>query len=88
MQNFARGGLASSYEPNLEDEYQEGLNLNDYLIEEVATAPLPITPMPNSQVILSQASGNNIMATGLTPTESALLTEEEKIMRLKQRGLA
>jgi len=87
-QNFARGGLASSYEPNLEDEYQEGLNLNDYLIEEVATAPLPITPMPNSQVILSQASGNNIMATGLTPTESALLTEEEKIMRLKQRGLA
>jgi len=37
---------------------------------------------------LSQASGNNVMTNGLTPTENALLSEEEKIIRLRQRGLA
>jgi hypothetical protein len=75
-------------EGGMVEESSNGLDINDYLIPEVQTPPLPIQPMPNASVILSQASGNNIMATGLTPTESALLTEEEKIMRLKQRGLA
>jgi hypothetical protein len=63
------------------------LNLEDYLIPEVETPPLPIQPMPNAQVLQPQAPGN-IMQNGLTATENALLSEEEKIIRLKQRGLA
>jgi hypothetical protein len=85
------------------------LNINDYLLPEVQTPPLPIQPMPNAQVLQPQAPGNlmasgltpmpnpqvlqpqapgNLMASGLTPIENALLSEEEKMIRLKQRGMA
>jgi DNA-binding ferritin-like protein len=84
-QTFAQGGLA--YTPNLEEVDQTGIDLNDYLIPEVQTPPLPLQPMPNAQVIQPQAPGN-IMATGLTPVENALLSDEEKQIRLRQRGLA
>ena len=50
---------------------------------------LPNTPMPNQQVIqtaMMPASG--VMNQGLTATENALLSEEEKQIRLRQRGLA
>jgi hypothetical protein len=53
------------------------------------TPPLPDTPMPNQQVIqtaMMPASG--VMNQGLTATENALLSEEEKQIRLRQRGLA
>jgi hypothetical protein len=83
-QTFAQGGLA--YTPNLEEVDQTGIDLNDYLIPEVQTPPLPLQPMPNAQVIQPQAPGN-IMATGLTPVENALLSDEEKQIRLRQRGL-
>jgi len=43
--------------------------------------------MPSAQVLQPQASGN-IMNTGLTPVENALLSDEEKQIRLRQRGLA
>ena len=65
------------------------IELSDY-IQPAATvnvAPLPPQPMPNAQVLQPQAPGN-MMASGLTPVENALLSEEEKMMRLKQRGLA
>ena len=87
-QTFAEGGIAK-YEPNLEEVDQEGLDLNDYLLEDINIASLPQTPMPNPQVVqnpMQQASG--VTATGLTPTENALLSEEEKQIRLRQRGLA
>ena len=84
-QAFAEGGPA--YKPNLEEVDQTGIDLNDYLIPEVQTPPLPLQPMPNAQVIQPQAPGN-IMATGLTPVENALLSDEEKQIRLRQRGLA
>jgi hypothetical protein len=84
-QTFAQGGLA--YIPNLEEVDQTGIDLNDYLIPKVQTPPLPIQPMPNAQVIQPQAPGN-IMNTGLTPVENALLSDEEKQIRLRQRGLA
>jgi len=45
--------------------------------------------MPNANVIQTaqmQAPGN--MNQGLTPAENALLSEEEKQIRLRQRGLA
>ena len=54
-----------------------------------ASLPLPQQPMPSQQVIQTaqnQALGN--MNQGLTPIENALLSEEEKQIRLRQRGLA
>jgi hypothetical protein len=53
------------------------------------TPPLPSTPMPDQQVIqtaMMPASG--VMNQGLTATENALLSEEEKQIRLRSRGLA
>jgi len=51
----------------------------------VSQAPLPEQPMPNPQIVASQP---NVMQTGLTPTEQALLSEEEKVLKLRQRGLS
>ena len=84
-------GLFSTDERLLKSEGGEveslpGLDINNYLLPEVQTPPLPIQPMPNAQVIQPQAPGN-IMATGLTPVENALLSDEEKQIRLRQRGL-
>jgi hypothetical protein len=71
--------------------------LSDYGIEEEETGPtnnvdpfrksaLPEQPMPNQQVIQPQQAA--ITQSGLTPTESALLSPAEQQIRLKQRGLA
>ena len=46
--------------------------------------PLPEQPMPNVSITQSTP---NVMQTGLTPTESALLSEEEKMIALKNRGM-
>jgi hypothetical protein len=67
------------------------LNLQDFLpdTDPAGGAALPPTPMPNQQVIqtaMMPASG--VMNQGLTATENALLSEEEKQIRLRQRGLA
>jgi hypothetical protein len=97
-QEFKKGGLVT-YKPNLEEVYQEGLDLNDYLIitdyipiqenVNIATGqPVMLqTPMPSPQIVQNQAPGN-MMQNGLTATENALLSEEEKQIRLRQRGLA
>jgi hypothetical protein len=75
---------------DLSDDFD--IDIGDYLINEsepVAQAPLPPQPMPNANVIQTaqmQAPGN--MNQGLTPAENALLSEEEKQIRLRQRGLA
>ena len=53
------------------------------------TPPLPTTPMPDQQVIqtaMMPASGATM--NGLTPTENALLSEEEKMIKLRSRGIA
>ena len=54
--------------------------------ERIGSAPLPPTPGVDQQVVVQapQQAG----ATGLTATETALLSNEEKAMRLRQRGLA
>ena len=49
-------------------------------------APLPPTPGA-SQELVAQATPD-ITQTGLTHTENALLSNEEKAMRLRQRGQA
>jgi len=59
-------------------------------VSEKAKAPsaqLPETP-PVDPKLVSQMVNTNVMQTGLTPTETALLSNEEKVIRLKQRGIA
>ena len=49
------------------------------------------TPAVNPTVVgqgANMTANQNVMQTGLTQTETALLSEEEKAMRLRQRGLA
>ena len=52
--------------------------------------PLPATPGVNPELVNQQTAmgGQNITQTGLTHTENALLSNEEKAMRLRQRGQA
>jgi hypothetical protein len=72
-------------------------NLSDFGVEEVQetkpfdpfSSALPPTPMPSGEVIQTAAvQAPGLMNQGLTMTENALLSEEEKQMRLRQRGLA
>jgi hypothetical protein len=94
VQGFKKGGLVT-YKPNLEEVYQEGLDLNDYLIqtpdiaESLGLGNIGQTPMPNPQVIQTSAlPASGVTSQGLTPTELALLSPEEQQIRLRQRGLA
>ena len=45
--------------------------------------------MPSSQILTSSLPGNTTtaMSNGLTPVENALLSEEEKQIRLRSRGI-
>ena len=49
---------------------------------------LPLTPDVNPDVLQSNLQSSVINQQGLTPSEQALLSEEEKAIRLRQRGLA
>jgi len=74
---------------NLYQDFE--LNLEDFLpdTDPAGGAALPPTPMPNQQVIQTAAvQAPGLMNQGLTATENALLSEEEKQIRLRQRGLA
>ena len=44
-------------------------------------------PQPSPAMVQTAQATPNVMDTGLTPTEQALLSEEEKQIRLRQRGL-
>ena len=58
-------------------------------IEKLKKSNLPIgTPNVSSEVIASKPDQNTVGSTGLTATETAWLSNEEKAMRLKQKGLA
>ena len=46
--------------------------------------PLPEQPMPNPAIVQQTPP---VSETGLTMAEQALLSEEEKMMTLKNRGL-
>jgi DNA-binding transcriptional regulator YhcF (GntR family) len=75
------------------------INVNDYLIgdrpsllgprSEAPTnvQPLPVQPQPNPQVVSKPPMPMN-QQTGLTATETGLLTDAEKAIRLRQQGLA
>ena len=74
------------------------LDIDQFLIEDIVTPPLPeavTSAMPNNktitqgQNILNQGMNAqaNLTQNGLTAIENALLSEEEKQMRLRQRGI-
>jgi len=50
-------------------------------------APLPETPGVNPALIKQVLPSTNVMETGLTPTEQALLSNEEKAIKLRDRGM-
>ena len=80
------------YRLRLDEDFNQQIPLNDYLsvapsgARQVASGvqPLPQQPMP---VVQPQPTAQVSMNTGLTPTENALLSDEEKQIRLRQRGL-
>ena len=64
------------------------IDVEKYLLPEADTSmvpPLPEQPVPNVSVAQQTP---NIMQSGLTMTEQALLSEEEKMIKLRDRGLA
>jgi len=74
---------------NLYGDFQ--LDLENFLpdTEPEGGAALPPTPMPAAGVIqTSQMPAPGTMNQGLTAVENALLSDEEKQIRLRQRGLA
>ena len=75
----------------LSGNFKDYINPKNYLFGERSEGPsnvqpLPPQPMPDQKVV--QQPQPSVMQSGLTPTESALLNESEKVLRLKQRGLA
>ena len=50
-------------------------------------AGLPETPGVNPALIKQVLPSTNVMETGLTPTEQALLSNEEKAIKLRDRGM-
>ena len=64
------------------------LNLQNY-IPSLSEDVQPLnTPMPNVSLLTPPVQQFASLQNGLTPTENALLSESEKQMRLRQRGLA
>ena len=58
-------------------------------LEKLDQSNKPIgTPNVSSEVIASKPAQNTVGSTGLTATETAWLSNEEKAMRLKSKGLA
>jgi len=86
--------LDKMYEIPLGKDFDDYIKIEDYVDEEKLTSqlptqvpPLPEQPQPNPQVVQSMPQVMGLTQTGLTPTENALLSEAEKAMRLKQRGI-
>ena len=90
VDEFMGADLSKTFEFNLSDFGIEDEVETTESFDPFKQSALPPTPMPNPQVIqpqpMAQAPGN--LNQGLTNTENALLSEEEKQIRLRSRGLA
>jgi hypothetical protein len=66
------------------------INLGNFLpsYSSPTQGQLPVTPMPSASILTPPVQQVAGLQNGLTPTENALLSESEKQMRLRQRGLA
>jgi hypothetical protein len=85
----------------LGDNFYKSIKPEDWIIREqgelpgasgerqvTQVPPLPPQPMPNQQVISPPMPQMSQLNQGLTPSENALLSDSEKQIRLRQRGLA
>jgi len=63
------------------------IDIEQYLPSYDQVSALPETPSVNPAVVQTNQLAS-LSQTGLTPTEQALLSEEEKAIRLRQRGMA
>ena len=89
VNEFMGADLSKTFEFNLSDFGIEDEVETTESFDPFKQSALPPTPMPDQQVIQTaavQAPGN--LNQGLTNTENALLSEEEKQIRLRSRGLA
>ena len=85
--------VKQSFEYDFNKYYESGIWMGKVKEEapqatEAPKQPLPPTPPVNANAIKDMRVNANVMQTGLTPTEQALLSPEEQVMRLKQRGIA
>ena len=66
------------------------INLGNFLpsYSSPTQGQLPVTPMPSASILTPPVQQVAGLQNGLTPVENALLSESEKQMRLRQRGLA
>jgi hypothetical protein len=81
----------------LTDNFNDKMKLENYLIQDQRSElpnqpptnvqPLPPQPQPDPQVVSKPPMPMN-QQTGLTATETGLLTDAEKAIRLRQQGLA
>ena len=88
IQEFSGADLSESWNFKPSDfgieEVDEEIQFKDPTL-----GSLPQQPMPSNQVIqTSQLQGMGNMNQGLTPIENALLSDEEKQIRLRNRGMA
>ena len=74
---------------SLDEEFD--IEMGDYVETQDPQAsinPQVETPQVNPELVQQPMSVDmNVMNTGLTPTEQALLSNEEKAIRLRQRGM-
>ena len=80
LPQFSEGGIVETSAP---------LNLEDYLIPDIPTPPIPgnvASANPNPEVIQT-AQQPTMTEQGLTASEKAYLSQEEQQILLKQRGL-
>jgi hypothetical protein len=78
--SFSEGGIVETGAP---------LNIEDYLIEEIPTPPIPANVAnsnPNPQVIQT-AQQPVVTQDGLTELEKTYLSPEEQQIILRQRGM-
>ena len=74
----------------LDDDFEIEQYIEPEQIQGQAQAPqAPLLPTPdvNPALMKQVLPSTNVMETGLTQTEQALLSNEEKAIRLRQRGM-
>ena len=79
--------VKQSFNYDFEKYYASGVWM-DKAKAEAPKQPLPPTPPVNPEAMKNPMVNTNLMQTGLTQTEQALLSNEEKAIRLRQRGMS
>jgi hypothetical protein len=86
VRSFQGADLSKTFKFNLEDFIKEEKKQPTSF--DPLRGELPPQPMPNPQVVAPSVPQVSSLNQGLTVSENAYLSQSEKQMRLKQRGLA